>query len=132
MPYRRGLFDSEPVWVPPARPPRSADDDIDPNLLSDDELFDYRRRTAPVEDTRFVLRVATLSDELRKDFELLLRDAQDGLSRPEWEARYVDLQDRWRHESCQREPYGYTPNGRDPRDPHYDQTLAAKDATPAA
>jgi len=133
MAWRQGLFDAEPVWEPPTRRPRSADDDIDPALLSDEELFDYYRRTAPVEDTRFVLRVATLSDELRTDFEILLRDAEDGLSRPEWEARYIELQDRWRHESNQREPYSYTPNGHDPRDPHpHVVTAANTDAPPSA
>jgi hypothetical protein len=118
MAWRKGLFDANPVWVPPTRAPRSADDDVDPALLSDDELFEYRRRTAPAEDTRFMLRVATLSDELRKEFELLLRDVDDGLNRSEWEARYVELQDRWRHEANQREGYTYTPNGHDSRDPH--------------
>jgi len=91
-----GLFD--PIEAP--RAPRSAT----PDTLDDEALFAYYRRTAPLEDTRFMLLNAELSLELRKEFEWLFDELQMGRV-ADFRARYVVLQDRWRVEANRRHPY---------------------------
>jgi hypothetical protein len=64
--------------------------------MSDAEVFAYYRRTAPVEDLKFFLRVAQMSPELRADAQALLNGPR--LPRTEHYRRLVALQDRWRRE----------------------------------
>jgi hypothetical protein len=67
--------------------------------MAERERFAYYRRTAPLEDVRFMLRVARLSPTLRAAFVALEAQAAAGLARAQVYAQYVVLQDRWRVES---------------------------------
>jgi hypothetical protein len=82
--------------------PAEASASVDTGPMSDAELYRHYRRTAPVEDLRFFLRVARLSADFRASGEALLavgcRDAGGALSRSEWYRRLTALQDRWRQE----------------------------------
>lgn len=76
---------------------------VDPASMTDAQVFAHYHRTAPVEDLKFFLRVATMSDGLRSRVADLLRRAEAGLSRHAVYREYVVLQDAWRRESNERE-----------------------------
>jgi hypothetical protein len=75
---------------------------IDPSTLSPDQLFAYYKRTAPIEDIRFWLNVAMMSDSLRNQMIALEYDATR-IPRAEFYRRFVALQATWRQESNARE-----------------------------
>jgi len=71
---------------------------IDLNTVPEVELFKYYKQTAPVEDTRFALRIGlSMSPELRADWEALALLAP-GLNRADTYRRLTILQGRWRSE----------------------------------
>jgi hypothetical protein len=86
----------------PRHTPVPAEASIDTRGMSDTELYRHFKRTAPVEDLRFFLRVASVSPEVRAAGEALLaagcHDTGGTLSRADWYRRLTTLQDRWRQE----------------------------------
>ncbi len=79
--------------------------DVDTSSLTEAELFGHYKRTAPLEDVRFMLRVARMSDTLRISFEELEQAIVRGglTNRAEIYRHYGRLQDVWRGESNRRE-----------------------------
>jgi hypothetical protein len=70
-----------------------------PDAMTAAELYAYYKRTAPVDDIRFAIRVGVdLSPELTDEWLALLEDAKDGLPASECRWRLWALQDRWRAE----------------------------------
>lgn len=86
-----------------ARKPRLVESS-DVSQMSDAELFAYRKRTAPLEDLRFWLNNARMSDQLRAGFLALQASAQVlTIPRAEFYRQFVALQALWRRESNARE-----------------------------
>jgi hypothetical protein len=84
--------------------PAEASAPVDTNRMSDADLYQHFRRTAPIEDLRFFLRHAKLSQDLQAAGETLLaedcRDTGGTVSRSDWYRRLTALQDRWRRETA--------------------------------
>ena len=70
--------------------------------MSDADVHAHYHRTAPVEDLKFFLRVAEMSDDLREDAEALLVQSQT-LKRPDFDRAYKRLKERWRDEANERQ-----------------------------
>jgi hypothetical protein len=72
--------------------------------MTDAELFKHYKAIAPMEDLKFWLANARMSDALRAGFQAL-KDAADvtSIPRPEFYRQFVRLQALWRVESNQRE-----------------------------
>lgn len=80
---------------PKAAPDRTS---IDPTSIA--EVYAHYKRTAPVEDVRFALRVGVvMSPELAIDWAVLLADVEAGrVQRAEGYRRLYRLQERWRRD----------------------------------
>ena len=85
--------------LPKPRPAKA--EIVDVSAMSDADLFAHYRRTAPMEDLKFFLRVAEMSPGLRADAETMLNGPK--LPRTEHYRRLCNLQDRWREERNQAE-----------------------------
>jgi hypothetical protein len=77
---------------------------VNPAELSDADVFAYYKRTAPVEDVRFRLRLALAAD-VRQGFETLLAtlESQGGKATPATKREYIRLDQMWRQTAFCRE-----------------------------
>jgi len=66
--------------------------------LSEKDLFAHYKRTAPVEDVKFRLRLSSLSPDVRQGFERLLvtLEAQGGKATTATKHEYLRLDQLWR------------------------------------
>ena len=87
------------------RQPAPSTEPVDTSAMTVKQLYAYYKKIAPLEDVRFMLRVARLSDPLRIEFEELEQAIVRGVltNRAEIYRHYVNLQDKWRGESNARE-----------------------------
>ena len=80
--------------------------------MSDTQLYAYYKRIAPLEDCRFWLRNARMSDQLRAGFLALESSAQVlTIPRAEFYRQLTALQALWRRESNARERQAHLDNG---------------------
>lgn len=71
--------------------------------MTDAQLYQHRKLTAPLEDLKFWLRHASMSAELSVRFALLEPMARQASKRAEFYRQFRNLQDLWRGESNARE-----------------------------
>jgi hypothetical protein len=66
---------------------------IDTTTLSEKDAYAYFKKTAPVEDAKFLLRSSLLTPELRAELESLIARPP---ARSEFYRRYIRVNDAWR------------------------------------
>ena len=78
---------------------------VDTATMDRAELFAYLKRTAPLEDVRFWVRHAAMSDPLRAGFIALqsIAETTTTVSRPAFYKQLAHLQALWRRESNARD-----------------------------
>jgi hypothetical protein len=87
-----------------ATKPKPTEPTADTATMSNAAMFAHYKRTAPLEDVRFMLRVARMSDGLRAGFEALeLAIQQTNPTRAAIYREYGQLQAAWRAESNARD-----------------------------
>lgn len=84
----------------------------DPSLMSDRELFAYYKRTAPLEDLRFLMRNQHTSANLRAACEVLEAAALTTTLTPAaFKAQYLQLQAQWRRDRNRADIAAHLANG---------------------
>jgi hypothetical protein len=68
--------------------------------LSTADAYAYFKKTAPVEDAKFLLRSPLLTDAMRGELESLIARPP---ARAEFYRRYINIQDAWRQRSNEAE-----------------------------